>query len=79
MTSEVTCQELVELLSDYLDEQTSPSELQTVSAHLSDCPGCQTALDHLRASIELTRSAEVAALDPEVRRRLLDEFRAIKG
>lgn len=79
MTPDVSCQELVELLNDYLDEQLSPSTHQTVSAHLADCPGCQTALDHLRASVELTRSAEVAALDPEIRRRLLDEFRSITG
>ncbi len=79
MTADLSCQELVEMLNDYLEEEKSHQILQTMSAHLSDCPGCQTALDHLRVSIELTRSAKVAALDPVVRQRLLDEFRRITG
>lgn len=79
MTADLACQELVELLSDYLDNQLSQRASDDVELHLSDCPGCQTALEHLRTSIALTRSAEVSALAPEVRQRLLTEFRRITG
>lgn len=77
MTADLACQELVELLSDYLDDQLSAQAANDLEAHLADCPGCRTALDHLRATVETTRSVEVAALTPAVRQRLLDKFRKI--
>jgi anti-sigma factor RsiW len=79
MNADLACQELVELLSDYLDDQLSRPSLDDVELHLADCPGCQVALEHLRFSVARTRSVEVAALTPEVRQRLLEEFRGITG
>lgn len=79
MTDDVSCRELVELMSEYLDKALPNDALEAVSAHLTDCPGCQSALSHLQQTIAVTRTAEVAALTPEVRRRLIDEFRRING
>ncbi len=79
MTADLACQELVELLSHYLDNQLSQQAADHVELHLSDCPGCQTALEHLRTSVALTRSTQVASLAPDVRQRLLTEFRRITG
>lgn len=79
MTNDKPCSDLVELLSDYLDGELVSDTRRDVDAHLSDCPDCQTALDHLQASLVLMRSSTVEQLDPDVRQRLLHEFRRVNG
>jgi anti-sigma factor RsiW len=76
---EVPCQELVELLTDYLDDAMSPALRSDVDAHLADCPGCQNALQHLLVTVAALREFEVEQLTPSIRARLLDVFRSVAG
>lgn len=72
---DLTCQELVDLLTAYLDDALDPQSRRAVDGHLADCPGCQRALSHLRLSARAVRATEVEALDPAVRENLLMAFR----
>jgi anti-sigma factor RsiW len=47
----LTCRELVELLSDYLDGALPPREGARVAAHLETCPECIAYLVQLRTTI----------------------------
>jgi anti-sigma factor RsiW len=76
---DVPCQELVELLTDYLDDVMSPDLRADVESHLADCPGCQNALQHLSRTVAALREVEVDQLDARIRGRLLDEFRTVTG
>jgi anti-sigma factor RsiW len=47
----LTCREVVELLSDYLEDGLAPHERARVAAHLQTCPGCATYLAQLQTTI----------------------------
>lgn len=46
----------VELLSAYLDQQTSPAERATIDAHLEQCTECRAELDSLRQTVAMLHS-----------------------
>jgi anti-sigma factor RsiW len=72
---ELSCQELVELVTDYL-EGALPSELhERFERHIAHCSGCQTYLEQMRATIRATGELTVESLTPEAERTLLDAFR----
>jgi anti-sigma factor RsiW len=56
MTTEpdVTCREVVELLSDYLDDAIPAPDRARLDAHLAGCDGCSAALEQLREAIRVT-------------------------
>jgi hypothetical protein len=71
----LTCRELVELVSDYIEEGLSPAERREFERHLVSCGGCRAYLDQMRASIEITACAEESELPATLRERLLETYR----
>jgi anti-sigma factor RsiW len=74
-SSELTCQELVELVTDYLEDALSPADRLRFEDHLGICPGCATYLDQMRITIQAAGHIKEESLDPVVRDQLLDLFR----
>jgi len=71
----VTCQELVELVTDYLEGVLTPAELRRFEEHIALCDGCSEYLDQLRRTIELTGTVTLDDLTPEAESELLYAFR----
>jgi len=72
---ELSCQELVELVTDYL-EGALPDELRDrFDAHIAHCSGCQTYLEQMRATIRVTGALTPESLSPEAESTLLEAFR----
>jgi len=71
----ITCQEVVELLSAYLDGELDPTTLARVEAHLSGCDGCTMVLEEFRETIRLSGGLTVEQVDETQRRTLLEAFR----
>ena len=72
---ELSCQELVELVTDYL-EGALPEELRArFEQHISHCSGCTTYLEQMRATIAATGTLTPESLSPEAEAALLDAFR----
>jgi anti-sigma factor RsiW len=72
---ELSCQELVELVTDYL-EGALPSELHDrFERHIAHCSGCQTYLQQMRATIRATGTLTVDSVTPDAESTLLDAFR----
>jgi anti-sigma factor RsiW len=72
---ELTCKELVEVVTDYL-EGSMPAERRLLfEEHLAFCDWCQTYLEQMRATIRLTGTLREDDLRPEAREALLDVFR----
>ena len=72
---DLSCQELVELVTDYLDGALPTHERRRFERHLGECPWCVSYVDQIRTTIRLaarTRGdlSELPGLD-----RLLDVFR----
>jgi predicted anti-sigma-YlaC factor YlaD len=74
-TREFSCQELVELVSDYLEGALDPEQVARFEEHLSICEGCRTYLDQMRATISLAGSLTEESLPSPARDRLLVAFR----
>ena len=71
----ISCREVVELLSDYLDGALPEPERVRVDEHLAGCDGCTLVLDELRETIRLTGMLTVERLNDTQRATLLDAFR----
>lgn len=78
MDQEMTCKELVELVTDYL-EGTLPNEVRArMEKHLSGCEGCTHYLEQMRQTIRLTGQVREENLTPAQRDDLLRLFRGWK-
>ncbi len=71
----LTCAELVELVTDYLETALSSSDRMRFEEHLMTCPSCQAHLDQMRLTIDTVGRLSADALPAEAERDLLDAFR----
>jgi anti-sigma factor RsiW len=53
-SAEITCREMVELMTDYLDNAMSPETRARFERHLATCDGCTNYLGQLRETIRAT-------------------------
>lgn len=78
-TTDFTCRELVEFLTDYIDGSLEPTERSRLDMHLRDCDGCANALEQFRTTIEVTghlTEDQVAAPEREAVREAFRRWRA---
>ena len=74
-TEELSCRELVELVSDYLEGALEPQQRARFEGHLSICEGCGTYLEQMRTTIALAGSLTEESLPSPARDRLLVAFK----
>jgi len=72
---DLTCAELVDLVSDYIEGALARDERVRFEEHLTICTGCANYLDQMRTTIALSGRLRVDDLSPEVRADLVDAFR----
>jgi anti-sigma factor RsiW len=75
MTRAMDCNELVELVTSYLDGTLEPDKRARFDLHLVECDGCDNYLQQFRATVDKLGSVGDESLDPAFRDRLLDAFR----
>jgi anti-sigma factor RsiW len=71
----MTCKELVELVTDYLDGALPPRELARFEEHIVSCPPCHAHLDQMRRTIEVVGRIPGDALSADAEQDLLEAFR----
>ena len=71
----LSCQEMVELMTDYLEGALSDRDRARFEAHLAACDGCSAYLDQLRETITLAGRLRAEDLSPDAEERLLAAFR----
>lgn len=76
---ELTCHELVELVTEYLEGAMLPPERARLEIHLSNCRPCRHYLDQMRKTIDVVGAIPEETVTPEAREDLLAVFRAWKG
>jgi len=72
---DLRCQELVELVTDYLEDALPPPVRAQFEAHLEACPGCRTYIEQLRQTVCAVGRLTEQSLDPAAREQLLGLFR----
>jgi anti-sigma factor RsiW len=63
------CRSLLEQLSKYIDDELTPAQRRSLTAHLRRCPCCQTMAESLKHTVEACRKAGSARLPADVRSR----------
>jgi len=71
---ELTCHQVVELVTAYLDDGLSPEDRERFEQHLVSCSGCRNYLEQMRRTIETTGRVQLA-LPAELEEKLLEAFR----
>jgi anti-sigma factor RsiW len=74
-TAELTCKELVEIVTDYLEDKLPRDERRRLEQHLARCDGCSNYLDQMRETIRLVGRLSEDSIPPPARERLLRAFR----
>jgi hypothetical protein len=74
---ELTCQELVELVTDYFEGALELPERVRFEAHVAGCPGCDAYLAQMRTTLEVVGATAALESRPEVSG-LLEAFRGWK-
>ncbi len=69
------CNELVELVTAYLDGELDPDTRARFDSHLVDCDGCENYLQQFRETVRTVGKITDDELDPAFRNRLLDAFK----
>lgn len=74
-TGALTCRELVELVTDYLEGALPPEDRARFERHIAGCRGCTTYLGQMREMLRLLGHLTEESVPPEARDTLLQAFR----
>jgi|1186.fasta_scaffold91640_2 anti-sigma factor RsiW len=72
---DITCQQAVGLVTDYLDGALSPAERDKFEAHLAECDACTEHVKQIRVTVAVTGHVAEDDLDPLAREDLMDLYR----
>lgn len=75
----MTCAELVELVTEYLEGALGERERERFELHVVYCPGCAFHLDQMRETIRLTGRLTEEGLPAVTRHALMQAFRDWKA
>jgi predicted anti-sigma-YlaC factor YlaD len=71
----VTCRQVVELVSDYLERALPADEAALFEQHLNFCDGCVLYVDQVRETVSTVGRIREEDVPPETRDKLLTAFR----
>lgn len=71
----MACEELVAVLTDYLDGGLPPDDRRRLEAHLDECAYCVNYLVQMKETIDAIAEVGLESLAPERQREVLDAFR----
>ena len=63
---EITCRQLIELVTNYFEDALSPSDRVRFEAHVAGCPGCDAYLGQMRTALEVVGATAGLEARPEV-------------
>jgi len=75
---DLACQEVVELVTDYLENALLPRTRALLDDHLAGCEGCTAYFDQVQRTIMLLRQLTQQPISSETKHELLETFRAWK-
>jgi predicted anti-sigma-YlaC factor YlaD len=73
--NELNCQEVIELVTDYLEQALLPEKQAQFEEHIETCPGCGTYLEQVQQTIIMLRKLSEQQTFPETKQDLVEIFR----
>lgn len=74
----MTCRELVELVTDYIEGELATSDRERFETHLGECDPCTAYVEQIRIVVDISGRLSEEQLNPEARDELLIAFRSWK-
>jgi anti-sigma factor RsiW len=74
-SDEMACQELVEVVTEYLEGALPADDRRRFEAHLQDCPFCTEYVEQMRLVAGSLGGLSAETIAPEKRESLLEAFR----
>ena len=76
--SKISCKEMFESLSEYVDGDLDESVCEEIRLHMKDCAPCEKFLDSFRHSIEISKLAgKTVELPPSLPEEVKSALRAV--
>jgi hypothetical protein len=75
----MSCQQLVELVTDYFEGSLSWRQRRRFEKHIRGCFWCERYVEQMRVTIETVGKLEVDSISPEARDTLLAAFSDWRG
>jgi anti-sigma factor RsiW len=75
----LSCRELIELVTDYLEGALPPTDVARFERHIAGCDGCTAYLAQFRQVIRVTGTLTLEDVSPEAEAELLQAFRGWHG
>jgi anti-sigma factor RsiW len=75
----LTCQQVVELMTDYVEGVLLPDERGRFEAHLAHCDACARYLEQLRATLDVLAQMTPPEPDPVLREELVAFYRRYRS
>jgi anti-sigma factor RsiW len=76
--SHLSCQEFVELVTDYFEGALDADTAARFDEHRELCPGCETYLAQMRETVSQLGEIPVESLSEEAQSMLLSDFRNVR-
>lgn len=76
---QLSCQELVELVTEYLERALSAEDRDRFDSHIAACDGCRRYIEQVRVTVALSGRLTPEQLDPAAEAALLGAFRDWKS
>jgi anti-sigma factor RsiW len=74
-TPQMSCKEVVEVITEYLEDTLFAEDRARFERHLAGCDGCQAYLEQMRETISALGHLPPESLSPEAERALVEAFR----
>ena len=71
----LTCKEVVELVTEYLENVLLPGLRKQFEEHVADCPGCTNYIEQVRLTVAMLHQLAQEPVFPETKQELLEAFR----
>ena len=75
----LVCVEVVELVTEYLEDALPPAVRVRFETHIAGCEDCSAYLEQMRMTLRVVGHIEPDELDPQMERDLLDAFKDWKN
>jgi anti-sigma factor RsiW len=71
----ISCQEVVELVTDYVEQALPAEEASVFEQHLNFCDGCVWYVDQVRTTIDVVGELRAEDVPEETKSKLMTAFR----
>ena len=75
---DLACIEVVEIMTDYLEDALPAAEARRLEHHLETCPGCTDYLEQMRTIAGSLGGLDEQSLSAEMRDRVIAAFRDLR-